>query len=214
MNRINDILGYLRDRLAEPGSQRALALAFGLAGITVPDVAWQVALGCLTLLTTVSAILLREKATVVAAGSTSPISAIAFNTLMDLLGQGPAVKGVAQQVYALHADGKLDANELLSILGGLNTVASGVAASAGADPAAPLIPAGPVVVTAPAPAAATVVAAPPVSPAPIAVAAAAPAPAAAPQASQPLAPFITSLGLVDPAPAAQPISGAPAPLPV
>jgi hypothetical protein len=158
MNRINDILGYLRDRIAEPGSQRALAVAFGLAGITVPDMAWQVALGCLTLLTTISAVLLREKATMVAAGSMTPISAIAFNTLTDLLGQGPALKGVAQQVYALHADGKLDANELLSILGGLNTVASGVATQEGVALASD-----PVIAAAAAPV--VVVAAPPAPPA-------------------------------------------------
>lgn len=151
MNGILALLGYLRDRMAEPGSQRALALAFGLAGITVTSLDWQIALAVLTLLTTAAAVFLREKATVTAAGSTSPISAIAFNTLMDLLGQGPAVQGVAQQVYALHADGKLDANELLSILGGLNTVASGVAAAQPPGISGQLIPASPAPAPAPLP---------------------------------------------------------------
>lgn len=208
MNRINDILGYLRDRIAEPGSQRAMALAFGLAGVTVTDLSSQIALAALTLVTTTAAVFLKEKAAVITTGSTSPISAIAFKTLTDLLGQGPAVERVAQQVYALHADGKLDANEMLTILGGLNTVASGVAATQLSDPAVQLVPAGLVIVTDPAPAPAVAIVPPP----------APPAVAVVPQAPQPLAPFIVPTGAA-PQPAAvaavaQPIPGAPAPLTV
>lgn len=120
-------LAYLRDRLAEPGSHRALALAFGLAGITVSDQTAQIALAVLTLLTTLAAVFLKEQGAAVTAGSTNPISSAVVGTLLDLIGQGPALAGVAKQVYALHTGGSLDADEALGLLGSLNALAAPLA---------------------------------------------------------------------------------------